>query len=327
MAHSEVRGDHGGNGEAPESEERQPRERETKTVTGHPEAKSMSAREANTAAQEADKAQARERPSSRFAANRVTPAERDRMVTDARDIRFPAALRGYERVAVDRYVREVNRLIAELEISSSPESAIRHALDEVSEETRDILQHAHQTAEEVTARSRSKADDRLQQAESEAQELREASQREAEETRVRAAAEAHEMRELASVEARELREASLRESEQLRDSATRDAQQLRDGAQQEAEELRTSARREADEVLADAETRARDLTHSAEAIWRERRRLIEDMRAVGEQLVALGEAESRRFPRFAEDVAHALEPLRGRSAEAAEAGPTSPTQE
>ena len=50
----------------------------------------------------------------------------------------------------------MNRVIAELEISSSPEAAVRHALDEVSEETRELLQRAHQTAEEITARSRSR---------------------------------------------------------------------------------------------------------------------------------------------------------------------------
>src|SRR5919201_7126645 len=87
----------------------------------------------------------------------------------ARDIEFPVAMRGYERAAVDRYVEQVNRLIAELEMSASPESAVRHALDEVSEETRELLQRAHETADEITARSRSRADERLQQADQEAE--------------------------------------------------------------------------------------------------------------------------------------------------------------
>jgi cell division septum initiation protein DivIVA len=187
------------------------------------------------------------------------------MVTDARDVKFPVGLRGYERVAVDRYVREVNRLIAELEISSSPESAVRHALDEVSEETREILQRAHRSAEELTARSRAKADDRLQQAEDQARQLCE----------------------LGAEEARQLREA----------------------AQREVAELRETARRGAQEMLEDAEARARALSHSAETIWRERRRLVQDIRAVGEQLVGIGEAEAKRFPHFAEDVAFAVEPL------------------
>jgi hypothetical protein len=51
-----------------------------------------------------------------------------------------------------------------------------------------------------------------------------------------------------------------------------------------------------------AESRAQELSHSAETIWRDRRRLIEDVKAVGEQLVSIGEAESKRFPRFAEPV-------------------------
>src|SRR5436305_1667772 len=76
-----------------------------------------------------------------------------------------------------------NRVIAELEMSSSPEAAVRHALDEVSEETRELLQRAHQTAEDITARSRSKADDRLQDAEREAQSVRVEAAEEAAQTR------------------------------------------------------------------------------------------------------------------------------------------------
>ena len=59
-----------------------------------------------------------------------------------------------------------------------------------------------------------------------------------------------------------------------------------------------------------AETRARELARSAETIWRERRRLIDDMRAVGEQLVAIGEAEGKRFPRFGEEGSEVAELLR-----------------
>ena len=116
-----------------------------------------------------------DRPGRRFGASRVlSAADRDRILQDARAVEFSAALRGYDREQVDRYVEKMSRLITELEMSSSPEAAVRHALEEVSEETRDILQRAHQTADEITARSRSRADDRLQTAEREAQELREA---------------------------------------------------------------------------------------------------------------------------------------------------------
>ena len=87
-----------------------------------------------------------ERSGRRFGASRVlSAADRERIVEDARKIEFPTALRGYDRTAVDRYVEKMSRLITELEMSSSPEAAVRHALDEVSDETRDILQRAHQT--------------------------------------------------------------------------------------------------------------------------------------------------------------------------------------
>jgi DivIVA domain-containing protein len=95
---------------------------------------------------------------------------RDVDIESVRDVDFPIALRGYDRDAVDGYVVEVNRIIAELQVGRSPQSAIRHALDQVSEETRGILERAHETGDEITARSRAQADDRLQWAEREARE-------------------------------------------------------------------------------------------------------------------------------------------------------------
>ena len=95
---------------------------------------------------------------------------RDVDIASLRDASFPIALRGYDRDAVDGYVQEVNRVIAELQVGRSPQSAIRHALDQVSEETKGILERAHETADEITARSRSQADDRVQWAEREARE-------------------------------------------------------------------------------------------------------------------------------------------------------------
>jgi len=46
------------------------------------------------------------------------------------DVSFPVAVRGYERGAVDAYIRRVNRVIAELKVSASPTAAVRHALDQ-----------------------------------------------------------------------------------------------------------------------------------------------------------------------------------------------------
>jgi DivIVA domain-containing protein len=223
------------------------------------------------------------RPPHRVPGRATGAAERDRMLKEARNVHFPVAVRGYQRAAVDAYVERVNRLIAELEMYSSPESAVRHALDEVSEETREILQRAHETAEEITMRSRARADERLQQAEREAGEMLAAAER----------------------EAREAREAAQREVGELREAAQREVGELREAAQREAEELLESARRQAGEALEQAERRAMELARSAEAMWRERRRLIDDVRAVGEQLVSLGELEAKRFPRPPEEVSPA----------------------
>ena len=258
-----------------------------------------------------ERAKEDERAGRRFGSSRVlTAADRDRILKDARAVEFPMALRGYDRAAVDRYVERMSRLITELEMSSSPEAAVRHALDEVSEETRDILQRAHQTAEEITARSRAKADDRLQLAERESQDLHESALRRAAEAQNAAKQEAAQLREIADREIAELRETADREVSALREKTARETQHLRATTERETEEMRASARRNAEEMVESAEMRARELARSAETIWRERRRLIDDMRAVGDQLVAIGDTEGKRFPRFGEDGSELAELLR-----------------
>ncbi len=89
--------------------------------------------------------------------------------------------------------------------------------------------------------------------------------------------------------------------QELRSGSQREADELRASVQREAEDLRATARQEAEDTVTTAALRARELTRSAETIWRERRRLIDDMRAVGDQLVAIGETEGKRFPHFVGD--------------------------
>src|SRR5438270_13390180 len=91
---------------------------------------------------------------------------------------------------------------------------------------------------------------------------------------------------------------TIREVAEARAAGAREAEQLRGGAEAEADEMLGRARRRADELLLGAETRARELGDNVDRIWRERRRLIEDLRALGEQLLAIGEAELQRFPRL-----------------------------
>jgi cell division initiation protein len=85
---------------------------------------------------------------------------------------FPLAVRGYDRHAVDAFVQEVLQLVSELEGRQTRESVVQRALDEIGEETAGILQRAHETADEIAARSRAQAEGRIQRAEREADMLR-----------------------------------------------------------------------------------------------------------------------------------------------------------
>jgi cell division initiation protein len=89
-----------------------------------------------------------------------------------REHSFPLAVRGYDRQAVDDFVEQVADLVADLEGRQTRESVVQRALDQVGEETAGILQRAHETADEIAARSRAKADGRLQRAEREAEIVR-----------------------------------------------------------------------------------------------------------------------------------------------------------
>jgi DivIVA domain-containing protein len=85
---------------------------------------------------------------------------------------FPLAVRGYDRHAVDDFVQEVLEIVADLEGRQTRESVVQRALDELGEETAGILQRAHETADEIAARSRAQAEGRMQRAEREADMLR-----------------------------------------------------------------------------------------------------------------------------------------------------------
>ncbi|MGZ4181212.1 MAG: DivIVA domain-containing protein [Solirubrobacteraceae bacterium] len=89
-------------------------------------------------------------------------------VSEAADVHFPVALWGYDRIAVDAYVRQTSQLVAELQATRSPEAAVRRALERVGEQISGILQRANETAELITAQSRSEAEDRLEESRREA---------------------------------------------------------------------------------------------------------------------------------------------------------------
>jgi uncharacterized protein with HEPN domain len=71
--------------------------------------------------------------------------------TEIRDVCFRSLFAATNRRAVDAYVK---RVIAELEVGRSPQAAVRHALEQLGEQTSGILQRARETAEEITASAR-----------------------------------------------------------------------------------------------------------------------------------------------------------------------------
>jgi cell division initiation protein len=95
----------------------------------------------------------------------------DDPVPTVADVDFPVVLRGYDRLAVDAYVKRASQLVAELQATRSPETAVRRALERLGEQVSSILQRAHETAAEVTAKSRREAEDRLDDARAEAAEI------------------------------------------------------------------------------------------------------------------------------------------------------------
>ena len=106
---------------------------------------------------------------------------RESLVPEVQGKEFPIVFRGYEKEAVDGFLRELAAQIAELETTQSSDAVIKSALQEVGEQTGAILRQAHESADEITRRSRSRADDRLQEAGAEAERIVAEAQRRARE--------------------------------------------------------------------------------------------------------------------------------------------------
>ena len=84
---------------------------------------------------------------------------------------FPIALRGYDRAAVDAYVSRVIEVVDELQARQTPDGVVKRALEQVGEETGEILKRAHETADEISSRSRSQSAGRIRQAEQQAEQI------------------------------------------------------------------------------------------------------------------------------------------------------------
>ncbi len=199
---------------------------------------------------------------------------------EIRNVSFPAAVRGYDRDAVEAYTRRVNRVIAELEVTRSPQAAVRHAVERVGEQTKKILEEARESAERITTSAQSEADGIIAQAKAKAADLVVAASTEAD--RIRA------------------------ESEELVARSKAEAERLVAEAEAEATERRRQADQELAELQAQAEARRREVEADTARIWERRRELLGDIdRMAGELHEAASEAAARLSDERAEPRADA----------------------
>jgi DivIVA domain-containing protein len=212
---------------------------------------------------------------------------------DILDVSFPAAVRGYDRHAVDDYVKRVNRVIAELKVRGSPPAAVRHALEQAEGKVQGLLQAAREAAEEITASAQQEAEESTARAKAEAAEL--TVQTSAEADRVKAEAEdfaANARREAADTVAK-----AKSEADGVLADARGEAQNILARTQAEADERLQRLQEELTALREEAETRRREIQADTEAVWKERHELLEDIRRMASGLVDLTNAAAARIQR------------------------------
>ena len=211
---------------------------------------------------------------------------------EVRDASFPLAVRGYDRAAVAAYVKRVNHLIAELEVSRSPRAAVRHALDRATEEVSGILQRAQETAEEITSSARREAEDGAARTGAQAAKLvvdasdtADRTRTEADETLAKARTEAENTLATAKAEAKKTLATASAEAEEI---LTRSRTEGGERVQRSEKEI--AVRREL------AEAGMRDLLADTETVWDQRRELLDDIRQMAARLTELASGAAARFP-------------------------------
>jgi len=187
---------------------------------------------------------------------------------DVRDVAFRTAVRGYERREVDRYVQRVNHMIAELEITRSPESAVRHALERVGEQTSGILQRARETADEIIHTARAEADEVIERATAEAQDILAAARTKA-------------------------------------DAVIADAEDAARERVEEGDRELARVRGEAADARAEGEREVHALRAHTDAVAEERVRLLEEVRELAARLEAVAESGTPAGARVASAAASA----------------------
>jgi DivIVA domain-containing protein len=209
------------------------------------------------------------------------------------DVSFPATVRGYNRRAVDAYIKQVNRVIAELKVSASPPAAVRHALEQAEEKVQGLLHAAREAADELATSARREADASTARAQAEAAELVVNTSAEAD----RVKAEADELIANARRETDETVAKAKAGADEMVAEARAEAQNTLARAQAEADERLQRSREELAALRNEAETRMREIQADTAAVWKQRRELLDDIRGMASSLVDAANAAAGRFPR------------------------------
>jgi DivIVA domain-containing protein len=210
---------------------------------------------------------------------------------DILDVSFPVAVRGYDRRAVDAYIKRINRVIAELKVRGSPPAAVRHALEQAEEKVQGLLRAAREAAEEMTASAQQEAEDNTARAKAEAAELT-VNTTEADSVK----AEADELIPNARREADDTVAKAKSEADGMLADAKAEVQNTLARAQTEADERVRRLQEELAALREEAETRRREIQADTEAVWKERHELLEDIRRMSGGLVHLANAAAAKFP-------------------------------
>jgi DivIVA domain-containing protein len=189
--------------------------------------------------------------------------ERGNVPSEIGDVSFPVSVRGYDRRAVDAYVDRVQRLVAELELTRSPETAVKHALERVGEQTKAILEQAGETVEQISVAARQEAEERTTRARGEADDI--VAKAEAEEAEILARSRA--------------------EAEATVAQARKEAAEHLQRSQEEVGALRE-----------EAETKIRKLQGDTEIIRQQRSQLLDDIRVIATRVGQVAGAADARFP-------------------------------
>lgn len=204
---------------------------------------------------------------------------------------FPVAVRGYERGAVDAYIRRVNRVVAELKVSASPTAAVRHALDRAGEKVDGLLQSAHDTAEQITTSAREEAEENADRIRGESVKFLVNTNAEVD----RMKAEADEF----SANVRSDAEATLakakEEASEILAKAQAEAQDTVARSQAQADEHRRQVQEELASLQEDAEIRLQEIKADTQAVWRERDQMLDNIREMANDLVDIAKTSVGRL--------------------------------